>query len=47
MYSFDLNEDIQPERVLFIKGNIYDEQGEMINDIEIEIKNLKTQEIKK
>ena len=47
MYSFDLNEDIQPERVLFLKGNIYDEQGDVINDIEIEIKNLKTQEIKK
>lgn len=47
MYSFDLYEDIQPERVLFLKGDIYDEQGDVINDIEIEIKNLKTQEIKK
>ena len=47
MYSFDLYDDIKPERVLFLKGDIYDEQGEIINDIEIEIKNLKTQEIKK
>ena len=47
MYSFDLYDDIKPERVLFLKGDIYDEQGQMINDIEIEIKNLKTQEIKK
>ena len=47
MYSFDLYDDIKPERVLFLKGDIYDEQGQIINDIEIEIKNLKTQEIKK
>ena len=47
MYSFDLYDDIQPERVLFLKGDIYDEQGDIINDLEIEIKNLKTQEIKK
>ena len=47
MYYFDLYDDIKPERVLFLKGDIYDEQGEIINDIEIEIKNLKTQEIKK
>ncbi len=47
MYYFDLYDDVKPERVLFLKGDIYDEQGEIINDIEIEIKNLKTQEIKK
>ena len=47
MYYFDLYDNIKPERVLFLKGDIYDEQGEIINDLEIEIKNLKTQEIKK
>ena len=33
-------------RGCYFERKIYDEQGDVINDIEIEIKNHKTQEIK-
>ena len=47
MYSFDLHEAAKPERVLMLKGVVLDEKGQVINDLEIEIKNLKTKEIRK
>ena len=47
LYHFDLHDQAKPERVLFLKGDLLDENGEIINNVEIEIKNIKTQEIKK
>ena len=47
MYSFDLHEAAKPERVFMLKGVVLDEKGQVINDLEIEIKNLKTKEIRK
>ena len=47
LYNFDLHDQAKPERVLFLKGDLLDENGEIINNVEIEIKNIKTQEIKK
>ncbi len=47
LYSFDLPAAAKPERVIFLKGDVLDENGQIINDLEIEIKNLKTQEIRK
>ena len=46
IYSFDLHEGAKPERVFFIKGNLLDVNGDIINDVEIEIKNVKTKEVK-
>jgi len=46
LYSFDLHESAKPERVFFIKGNLFDDLGNNINDVEIEIKNVKTKEVK-
>jgi|SaaInlStandDraft_1057018.scaffolds.fasta_scaffold06318_3 outer membrane protein OmpA-like peptidoglycan-associated protein len=46
LYSFDLYSEAKPERVFFIKGDLLDSNGENINDVEIEIKNLNTKEIK-
>ena len=46
IYSFDLHEKAKPERVFFIKGDLLDIDGKIINDVEIEIKNVKTQEVK-
>ncbi len=45
VYSFALYDAAKPERVLFLKGNLLDENKQVIEDLELEIKNLKTQEI--
>jgi outer membrane protein OmpA-like peptidoglycan-associated protein len=46
LYSFDLYSEAKPERVFFIKGDLLDSNGENINDVEIEIKNINTKEVK-
>ena len=45
IYSFGLYEGAKPERVLFLKGDLLDENQQIIEDVELEIKNLTTQEI--
>ncbi|MDB0027574.1 OmpA family protein, partial [Flavobacteriales bacterium] len=45
IYSFDLHKEARPERVLFLKGDFLDENGQVLNDMELEIKNIKTNEI--
>ena len=45
IYSFDLYDEAKPKRVFFIKGDLLDIYGEIIDDVEIEIKNIKTQEV--
>ncbi len=45
IFGFPLYEAAKPERVLFLKGNLNDEDGTFAKDIEIEIKNLTTQKI--
>jgi outer membrane protein OmpA-like peptidoglycan-associated protein/tetratricopeptide (TPR) repeat protein len=45
IYSFDLHKEARPERVLFLKGDLLDENGQVLNDVELEIKNIKTKEI--
>ena len=45
IYSFDLHKDAKPERVLFLKGDLLEENGQILEDVELEVKNIKTQEI--
>ena len=45
IYSFDLHDEAKPKRVFFIKGDLLDVYGEIIDDVEIEIKNIKTNEV--
>ena len=45
IYSFSLHDGAKPERVLFLKGDLLDENGQVLNDVELEIKNIKTNEI--
>ena len=45
IYSFDLHDGAKPERVLFLKGDLLEENGQVLNDIELEVKNINTQEI--
>ena len=45
IYSFELHDNAKPERVLFLKGNLFSDSTHLPDDIELEIKNLTTQEI--
>ena len=42
IYSFALHEGAQPERVLFLKGDLLDENGKVLENVELEIKNINT-----
>ena len=45
IYSFPLHNDAKPERVLFLKGELMDENGRVLEDVELEIKNINTNEV--
>lgn len=45
IYSFVLHDDARPERVLFLKGLLQDENDNILQDVSLEIKNITTQEI--
>jgi len=45
IYSFALHDGAKPERVLFLKGDLLDENGQVLEDVELEIKNINTNEI--
>ncbi len=45
IYGFDLYEGARPKKVLFLKGEIKDEEGNVIAGASIEIKDMKTNEI--
>ncbi|MEC9209594.1 MAG: OmpA family protein [Bacteroidota bacterium] len=45
IYSFVLYDGAKPERVLFLKGDLLDENKQVMEDVELEIKNITTQKI--
>jgi len=45
IYSFPLHNDAKPERVLFLKGELMDENGRLLEGVELEIKNINTNEV--
>ena len=45
IYSFLLHDEAKPERVLFLKGELMDENGQILEDVELEIKNINTNEV--
>lgn len=45
IYSFLLHDDAKPERVLFLKGDLMGENGMVLEDVELEIKNINTNEV--
>ncbi len=47
LYEFDLYEAARPEKVALLKGVLVDENQEVVRDVELEVKNLKTKEITK
>ena len=44
LYSFDLYDKIKPKRVLFLKGDIKDSDGEVVDSVSLEFKNITTNE---
>ena len=47
LYSFDLYDKVRPERVLFLKGDIKDSDGFLVDSVSLELKNLTTNEVTK
>lgn len=47
IYSFRLYEEARPEKVILVKGNIRDENGEVPQDAVVEVKNSQTQKVEK
>ena len=48
IYTFKLYKKARPQKVLFVKGNLKDEEtNEAVRGVTIEIKNMKTKEVKK
>lgn len=47
LYSFDLYEKVKPKRVLFLKGDIKDSKGLLVDSVSMELKNITTNEVTK
>jgi outer membrane protein OmpA-like peptidoglycan-associated protein len=47
IYEFNLPPSAQPEKVALIQGDLTNENGEIVSDASMELKNLKTKEITK
>lgn len=45
MFSFDLYKEARPEKVLFLKGRLKDENNKRITDATIKFKNMETKEV--
>lgn len=45
IYSFDIPQNLKPEKVLFLKGHLHDDKNEIPLAARIELKNVSTQEI--
>ncbi|MFN2429173.1 MAG: OmpA family protein [Cryomorphaceae bacterium] len=46
IFSFDVPRDAKPESVLLLKGDVKDENGEIIENSKVELKYTKTKEVK-
>jgi len=47
VYYFDLYKEAQPDKILFIKGYVKDESDSIVPQVEVELKSLKSKEVKK
>jgi outer membrane protein OmpA-like peptidoglycan-associated protein len=45
VYSIDLYEEARPEKVLFVKGTLLDDEGNSLADAKLEVKNTRTEEV--
>ena len=44
LYSFDLYDEAKPKKVLFLKGELNDENNNLLHDASIQLKNIRTKE---
>ena len=44
MYSFDLYDEAKPKKVLFLKGELKDENNNLLHDASIQLKNIRAKE---
>ena len=44
LYAFDLYEDAKPQKVLFLKGELRDENNNLLDNASIQLKNIRTKE---
>ena len=42
IYGFELPQDVRPDEILIVKGEVRDEQGKVVRDAEVEIKYMDT-----
>ena len=47
LYTFDLYDKVKPKRVLFLKGDIKDSEGDFVDSVYLEIKNIASNETTK
>lgn len=45
IYTFPLYEEASPGRVLFLKGDLLNKDGNLIDNVQLEFKNIRTQEV--
>lgn len=45
VYSIDLYEEARPEKVVFVKGTLLDDEGNTLEDAKLEVKNTRTEEV--
>ena len=45
IYSFLLYEEARPKKVLFVKGHLVDDKGEIVADADVELKSIQTSKI--
>ncbi|MCK4664026.1 MAG: PD40 domain-containing protein [Bacteroidales bacterium] len=45
IYSFELYEDARPKDVLFVKGQLMDDKGDILTDAKVHLKNVQTSRI--
>lgn len=45
VYCIDLYEEARPEKVLFVKGTLLDDEGNTLSDAKLEVKNTRTEEV--
>lgn len=46
IFSFDVPEQLRPEKVMLVKGEVKDEEGKAVRDATVELKFLNTREVK-
>ncbi len=47
IFGFELYPDAQPEKVLFVRGKLVDDKGSILKNVNVELKNMRSNKVKK